>query len=266
MKSKPIVAVMVALLIGCAAFPVTLHQLSLSRIRELTFTATRFAAATPDALRTLPVTHWEEGAPALQPLLSSTGWEQYRMTIPQGDKSLIVDLDLSSTILPLLLGFGGWLRIVVMLFLSAIVVYMMLRRQVGLRGVALGGDPISASSRAPCFNMLGERTTAMPDNGVTQRQDPPQQRLLNDVLGYLPYAALLFDRHHQLVHWNDSAQSVIAPLTLTSGIHLLDLAAHLPWGNEMIEKMDELSLQQAQHSTDHILMIHKGDTLCVIPG
>ncbi len=250
MKSNPMVAVAVALLIGCVAFPVTLHHMTLSRIREMTFAATRFAAMTPEALRTLPVTHWEAGGAVSQPLLSKTGWEQYRMTIPQGEKSLIVDLDLRSTLLPLLLGVGGLLRIAVMMLVSGATAYVMMRCRVKSETLP---PPLMGGGQGE--GDLNRAQFVEPTIAFSQK-----------IMDHLPHAALLFDRHHQLVHWNDVAQAAIAHLILTPGIHLLDLAAHLPWGAEMLEKMDELSLQQTQSTPDHILMIHKGGLLCVIPG
>lgn len=100
----------------------------------------------------------------------------------------------------------------------------------------------------------------MPINGVVRRQDPfPESNLLVDIIMHIPNPAFHFDIHHQLAHWNDAAQAAMPNVTLSAGIHMLDLSAHLPWGNEMIEKMDEVAQQSA-------VIIHKGDSLCVIPG
>lgn len=91
------------------------------------------------------------------------------------------------------------------------------------------------------------------------RATGPATILLENALNHIPYPAFYFDLHHQLAHWNDAAQAAMPNVTLSAGIHMLDLSAHLPWGNEMIEKMDEVAQQSA-------VIIHKGDSLCVIPG
>ena len=267
MERQVVLAVIIAIAIGCVAFPVTLHQLTLSRIRETTFDAIRFAAAVPEQLRTLPVTAVQEGDKIAAPRIEKIDWEQYRMSLPRGESSTIIDIDLRSTLLPLMLGFGGWLRIVAIIAMSGCVAWYMMKSwhkcsTIDMpRGVMPDGEPIFASSRASELIEYGESPRVMPTNGVLWRQDPSRQNtsLLQNTIHHIPAPAFFFDIHHQLIHWNESAQTAMPHLTLSAGIHALDLSAHLPWGAEMIEKMDEVAQQPA-------LVIQKGESLCVIPG
>ncbi len=250
---SPLAMMAATIAIGCVAFPVTLHQLTLARVRESTFDAIRFAAASPEQLRALPVVGWYEGEKADAPAVRKTGWEQYQMTLPRGEASTIIDIDLRSTMLPLLLGFGGGLRIVFMIMLSGVISHFLLIRRDGWCAervpVRMGSpykkpaSPVSVSEPEAQGNRAAEPVTA----------------LLQGAIHHLQHPAFLFDHHHQLTHWNDAAQTAIPRQTLSVGIHMLDLSAHLPWGNEMVEKMDEMVRHPA-------LVIHKGDSLCVIPG
>jgi hypothetical protein len=254
---SPIAIIVVSIVMGCAAFPITLHHLTLTRIREANFDAIRFAASSPDQLRTLPVVRWRDGEKIDAPAVQKMGWEQYQMTLPNGEASTIIDIDLRSTMLPLMLGFGGGLRILSIVMLSGVVSFFLLRSCSGW--CAIIPPPLRQSA-------FGGRGGGQGEGGydslplTPSRQDPLQQiTFLHATMHHIPSPAFYFDIHHQLAHWNAAAQSVLPHMALTAGIHVLDLSAHLPWGNDMLEKMDEVAQQPA-------LLIHNGDSLCVIPG
>lgn len=249
---QTLVIVMVSIAIGCVALPLSVHHMTLARIREANLDAIRFAAVAPEQLRSLPVTAWHDGPKIAAPRIQKTGWEQYQMSLPHGEITTVIDVDLRGTMLPLMLGFGGWLRIAAMIVVSGVAAYFLLKYGCGWRAII--PPPLRGGGQGEGESEDKGR------GGKTSRQDPSHETpLLFNTINHIPHPAFYFDLHHQLAHWNDAAQAAISHLTLSAGIHMLDLSAHLPWGAEMIEKMDEVAQQSA-------VIIHKGDSLCVIPG
>lgn len=232
--------VVIAIFLMTVAFPVSLHQLSLWRLRDMTLSAIQHAAQatvtvlaqhtasletispSDQAFHDLPVT-----AVQIVPLAITAVQQQrlygdhYQITVPiTKTQALSITADLRRVLWPLALGAGGMLRLLLLATLSTVVMLWLRRRHV-----------IPPASHAVEKN----NSTAV----------TPDQLLLPQLIYHLKDPTLCFDHHQQLQCWNRAAQQRCAPLQLSVGIHLLDLSAHVSWGVALIEAVDAVALAPA---------------------
>lgn len=229
---------MASLLIGSLALPLALQEVALHHIRSSTLAAVRMAAQhDPSQLSQLPVEKWREHDGVDAAHLYRQDWERFEMHIPRAITTVVADVNLQPLAISLLLGFGGWLRVLACMGVSGALVYAGQRwsRRNGIQKPAPQVEP-SDSKTAPDMDSLS---------------------LLQASLTRLPSPALVLNRHHQLCVWNESLSSQITDMQWVSGLHLLDFALQLPWGTQLMEAVD------SQKITSHILIIKEGETLCV---
>lgn len=247
--NRRILIVVAALLVSALAVPLTLHELDLRHIRDSTFAAVRFAAiADPSKLSQLPVPRWEEVAGVAAPSVRKMAWGRYEMYIPRGTTMVRADVDLRPTMAALLLGMGGWLRVIVCSGVGAGILYVGMRRD-----VPRGKKKLNAST-LPSTAMQGALCTQV------------SLLLFNEILGRLDHCGLVLDSDHRLVTWNAAIQND-APGTIgSSDLHLLDLAAILPWGKQLIEAVDTHALDADVDAAPYLLIIKEGERICVTAG
>lgn len=243
-----VIMISVALGISALALPLSLQEVARLHIRSSTFSALRFAAQHDlSQLAQLPVRRWREEEGVRAPRLQRIGWEQYTMDIPRVTTTVMAEVDLRPIMASLLLGAGGWLRVMATLAASVALLYWGLRWE--LRRTAHAPSPAHATP-------LSQNTAA--PSGTSA--------LLQASLDRMTPPGLVLDVHHQLVQWNASAASDSPQLSWTPGLHLLDIAAQLPWGEKLMEAVDDHLLRTQSMERRAILIIKEGDHICVTAG
>lgn len=237
-----------ALLIAALALPLSLQEAARHHIRSSTFSAVRFAAQQdPAQLAQLPVRQWREEEGVRAPSVHHTGWERYTIDIPRATTTVVAELDLRPVMSTLLVGAGGWLRVIATLFASASLLYWGLNWERRRRNSATSPSrptPLSPNTAAP--------------SGVSP--------LLQTTLDLMTPPGLVLDAHHQLVQWNIAAANDSPKLSWTPGLHLLDIAAQLSWGEKLIEAVDAHLLHHAASAPRTMLIIKEGEQICVTAG
>lgn len=240
-----VILIAAALVIAALALPLSLQEVARHHIRSSTFSAVRFAARQdPEQLAQLPVHQWREDEGVRASAVHHTGWERYTIDIPRATTTVVAELDLRPMMASLLLGAGGWLRVIATLFASASLLYWGLSWERRRRNSATSPNrltPLSQNTAAP--------------SGVSP--------LLQTTLDRLTPPGLVLDAHHQLVQWNIAAASDSPKLSWTTGLHLLDIAAQLSWGEKLMEAVDEHLLHHASSERRAILIIKEGEQICV---
>lgn len=246
---RRIIIIAAALLVSALGVPLTLHELDLRHIRDATFSAVRFAAmADPAQLSQLPVSQWEEVAGVAAASVRRSAWGKYEMQIPRADTTVMAEVDLRPTLAALLLGAGGWLRVLAALVAGGILLYVGLRRSNSSSGKK---QTPSAASR--------------PHVQGTEHPYAPLS-LLKSGMDRIAYPGLVLDRDHRLVVWNAAVQNDAPNVLWSPDLHLLDLAEILPWGRQLIEVVDEYSLRSDSDSASLLLITNEGGHLCVTAG
>lgn len=238
-----------AALVAAMALPLTLHEFSLRAIRTSTFAAVRFAAIhDPAQLSQLPVSHWVEEEGVDVAAVRSMAWGRYEMHIPRTATTVVAEVDLRPTMAGLLLGAGGWLRVLAGFTVS-----------IGLFGATL-------RRRAP---NVRKKTT--PDYSVkTDMRDAPCPMVPGTLMGtglhHILKPSLVLTSDHRLMLWNSALQKEAPQVSWTCECHLLDLAGALPWGNQLLEAVDDHALHVDVNPLSPLLIIKEGDRVCVATG
>ncbi|PIR20290.1 MAG: hypothetical protein COV45_06980 [Deltaproteobacteria bacterium CG11_big_fil_rev_8_21_14_0_20_47_16] len=240
------IVVTVALLLGSVVLPLSLHTLSLHQIQNATFAAVRFAAEKdPTQLSSLPVRDWHEDAARMPASVKRMGWAQFEMRVPRESSTVVATVDLRSTIAPLFLGAGGWLRVILGLLVSGTLVFL------GLRYLQrLPSEP--HSTRRISHELMAGSNHICDD-------------LLHAALLQLPFPAIVFDRYHQVSLWNDVAANEFSNLNWSQGLHLLDVAEKLEWGTTLLERVDD-AVASAATQWSQLLVTRKEGVVCVTLG
>lgn len=240
---------MVALLISALGVPLTLHELDLRHIRDSTFSAVRFAAiADPAQLALLPVSRWEEVEGVAASGVRRVAWGRYEMRIPRATTTVVADVDLRPTLAALLLGVGGWMRVIASLAVSGTLLFLGQRCQIP---ASKKNATHSISAHA---SLQGARCAQVPS------------LLLKAGLDRLSHPGLVLDPDHRLMLWNTALQAEAPDVPWSSDLHLLDLAAILPWGKQLMEAVDDHALHTDADTSPLLLIIKEGDHLCVTAG
>lgn len=248
MNRRIIVVITTALLVSALAVPLTLHELDLRHIRDSTFSAVRYAAiADPTQLSQLPVSHWEEVEGVATPSVRRRSWGKYEMHILRTTTTVVADVDLRPTLAALLLGAGGWLRVAVCL--------------------VVGGSLLYAGLRHP--NSAAKKNSTYPAASYVTAQNTYTQAplsLLKASMERVAFPSLVLDPDHRLVLWNAAIQKDAPHASWSPDLHLLDLAALLPWGKQLIEAVDEHALHEDVDPAELLFITKEGDRICVTAG
>lgn len=242
---RRIIIIVVALLVGSLAVPLSFQEAALRHLRSTTVSAVRFAAQQdPSQLTQLPVSKWTE-EPGLQPpQLRQHGWEQFELRIPRASTTVIAHVDLRQRGLSFLLGLGGWLRVIVCMAVSAALLYIGLvwdhRRR-----------PLSKSAARDAR----VETVSDAENGALVLVQSSLQRVM--------VPAVILNCHHHICSWNDAFAEECPGGVLRPGLHLLDVIPQLAWGPQLLEAVDA----QAQHTMHpYLLIIKEGESICITAG
>lgn len=243
------IIMVMALLISSLAVPLTFHELDLRHIRDSTFSAVRFAAiADPAQLSQLPVTHWEETEGVVTPNVRRVVWGRYEMRIPRATTTVVAEIDLRPTLVALLLGAGGWLRVIASLAVGGSLLFIGLRCRTPVPKKNLTHS-ISAHA-----SLQGARCAQVPS------------LLLKAGLDRVSHPGLVLDPDHRIVLWNMALQGEAPDVTWSPDLHLLDLSAILPWGRQLLEAVDDHVLRAESDTSPLLLIIKEGERLCVTAG
>lgn len=247
--NRRVFMIVAALWVSALAVPLTLHEQDLRHIRDSTFAAVRFAAtADPAQLSQLPVARWEETEGAATPGVRRIAWGRYEMRIPRVTTTVVADIDLRPTLAALLLGAGGWLRVIASLAVGGGLLFF------GLRCRTPVPKKNPTYSISTLTSLQGARHALVPS------------LLLKAGLDRVSHPALVLNSDHRLVLWNAAIQDEAPHVTWSPDVHLLDLATILPWGKQLLEAVDDHVLRAESDTSPLLLIIKEGGRVCVTAG